>query len=163
MGIRRGAPYSLRGEGFCLRAAQDEVSTERPSIIRKQTYVQHNPSLLRFINSAIKTADPLLISDPFNKFEVDSSSPPSISIHHHETSPVSLSPSHCTCKESNADSEFSPCPESSVNRDTSSTNSCFSDSSIAEGDSSRWAALGDASLEQFEDGVEYIYLVEPSR
>ena len=91
-----------------------------------------------------------MISDIINKFEVDISSPPSISIHCQEMSVVSLPPSHCTHKESNADSESSPHQELSVSSDTSSTNSCFSNSLIGEGDGSRWAALGDAAQEQFE-------------
>ena len=42
-----------KGKGFCLRAAQDKVSTERPNTIRKWTYFQCNISLLWLVNSAI--------------------------------------------------------------------------------------------------------------
>ena len=47
-------PHSCRGMGFCLRVAQDKVSAEKPRIIRKQTYLQHNVLLLQSINSTMK-------------------------------------------------------------------------------------------------------------
>ena len=149
-------PYLCRGEGFCLRAAQDEVSTERPGIIRKQTYLQCNIPLLQTINSVIKKADSPLVLNVTNKLEVNTSSPPSFSIHHQEMSAVSLSPSHCTCKESNADSDSPPCQELSVSSKTDSTNSYLPDSPMEERDGGKWAAFSGVSLEQFEDGVEYV-------
>src|SRR5260370_21129986 len=88
--------------------------------------------------------------------KVITSSLPSFSIHCQEMRAVPLSPSHCTCKESNGDSESSPCQESSVSSDTDSTSSCLSDSSIGEGDNERWVALSSTSLGQFECGMEYI-------
>src|SRR6266850_2340898 len=107
MGSKQGMPYSHRGEGFCLRAAQDKVSTERPSIIRKQTHLQCNIPLLQTINSVIRKADSPSVLNVINKLEVNTSSPPSFSIHHQEMSAVSLSPC-CTHKESNVDSDSPP-------------------------------------------------------
>src|SRR5260370_9384487 len=60
-------------------ASEDEVSTERPSTIKKRPYLQLTTLSL-----------------------------PSFYIHHHEISAASLSPSRCTRKESNADSDSSP-------------------------------------------------------
>src|SRR5260370_27940105 len=88
--------------------------------------------------------------------KVITSSLPSFSIHHQEMSTVPLSPSHCTHKELNADSESSPHQESSASSDTNSTNSCLSDSSIGEGDNGRGAALSSTSLGQFKCRMEYI-------
>src|SRR6266850_284041 len=156
MGSKQGMPYSCRGEGFCLRAAQDEVSTERPGTIRKRTYLQHNIPLLQTINSVIKKADIPLFSNVSDTTKVITSSLPSFSIHCQETSMVPLSPSHCTHKELNVDSESSPHQESSASSDTNSTNSCLSDSSIGEGDDGRWAALSSTLLGQFECRMEYI-------
>src|SRR5260370_6212041 len=68
----------------------------------------------------------------------------------------SLSPSHCTCKELNADSDSPPHQESSASSKTDSTNSYLPDSLMEERDGGKWAAFSGASLEQFEDGVEYI-------
>src|SRR5260370_15846991 len=102
-------PYSCRGEGFCLRAAQDKVSTERPGTIRKQTYLQHNIPLLRTINLVIKKADIPLFSNVSDTTKVITSSLPSFSIHHQETSTVPLSLSHCTNKELSVVSDSSPC------------------------------------------------------
>src|SRR5260370_28615698 len=150
-------PYLRRG-GFCLRAAQDKVSTERPSITRKRTHLQQNIPLLQTINSVIRKADSPLVSNVINKLEVNTSSPPSFSIHCQEMSVVSLSPSHCTCKESNADSDSPPHQESSVSSKTDSTNSYLSDSPMEERDGRKWAAFSGALLEQFEDGMEYIEL-----
>src|SRR5260370_40731926 len=104
-------PYSCRGEGFCLKAAQDKVSTERSSTIRKQTYLQCNIPLLRTINSVIKKADIPLFSNVSDTTKITTLSLPSFSIHCQETSVASLSPSHCTHKESNVDSDSSPCQE----------------------------------------------------
>src|SRR5260370_34229849 len=126
-------PYSPGGEGFCLRAAwaaQDKVSTERPHIIRKRTHLQHNIPLLQFINSVIKKADSPFAVDVINKLEVNTSSPPSFSICCQETSVVSLSPFHCTCKESNVDSDSSPHQELSTSSDMDMTDSCLSNSPI---------------------------------
>src|SRR6266478_9475726 len=133
MRSKQGTPYSHRGEGFCLRAAQDEVSAERPGTIRKRTYLQHNIPLLQTINSVIKKADIPLFSNVSDTMKIITLSLPSFSIHHQEMSMVPLSPSHCTHKESNMDSESSPCQESSVSSNTDSTNSCLSDSLIGEG------------------------------
>src|SRR5260370_8505832 len=108
VGSKQGMPYLCRGEGFCLRAAQDEVSTERPGIIRKQTYLQCNIPLLQTINSVIKKADSPLVLNVTNKLEVNTSSPPSFSIHCQEMSVASLSPSHCTHQQSNTNSDSSP-------------------------------------------------------
>src|SRR5260370_33312834 len=135
-------PYSCRGEGFCLRAAQDEVSTERPGTIRKQTYLQHNIPLLVTINSVIKKADIPLFSNVSDTTKVITSSLPSFSVHHQETSAVPLPPSHCTHK------------ESSASFNAHSTDSCLSDSSTGEGDYERWTALTRASLGQSESGME---------
>src|SRR6266850_6053789 len=156
MGSKQGMPYSCRGEGFCLRAAQDEVSTERPGTIRKQTYLQCNIPLLRTINTVIKKADIPLFSNVSDTMKVITSSLPSFSIHCQEVSAVPLSPSHCTHKESNADSESSPHQELSASSDTNSTDSCLSDSSIGGGDKERWAALSSALLGQFECRMKYI-------
>src|SRR6266478_8827280 len=149
-------PYSCRGEGFCLRAAQDEVSTERPGIIRKRTYLQRNIPLLQTINSVIKKADIPLFPNVSDTTKVITSSLPSFSIHCQETSVVPLSPSHCTHKESSVDSESSPHQELSASSNADSADSCLSDSSIGGGDNERWAALSSASLGQFECGMEYI-------
>src|SRR5260370_37847110 len=88
--------------------------------------------------------------------KVITSSLPSFSIHCQEMSAVPLSPSHCTHKESNADSESSPHQESSASSNANSTNSCLSDSLTGEGDNGRWVALSSASLGQFKCGMEYI-------
>src|SRR5260370_5466676 len=120
-GSKQGMPYSHRGEGFCLRAAQDEVSTERPSIIRKRTYLQCNIPLLRTINSVIKKADFPLFPNVSDTMKVITSSLPSFSIHCQEMSAVPLSPSHCTHKESSASS------------DADSADSGLSESSIGGG------------------------------
>src|SRR6266478_2663833 len=149
-------PYSCRGEGFCLRAAQDEVSTERPGTIRKRTYLQHNIPLLQTINSVIKKADIPLFSNVSDTTKVTTLSLPSFSIHCQETSVASLSPSCCTHKESNADSDSSPHQELSVSSETDSTNSHLPDSSMEERDDREWAAFSGALLEQFEDRVEYV-------
>src|SRR5260370_34253869 len=77
-------------------------------------------------------------------------------IHRQETSAASLSPSHCTCKESNAASDSSPCQELSVSSETDSTNFHLPDSSREEREDRKWAAFSGASLGQFEDGVEYV-------
>src|SRR5260370_25043348 len=103
-----------------------------------------------------KKADIPLFSNVSDTTKVITLSLPSFSIHCQGTSMVSLSPSHCTCKESNADSESSPHQELSASSDTNSTNSCLSDSSIGEGDNGRWAALSSTSLGQFKCGMEYI-------
>src|SRR5260370_40802304 len=116
-------PYSCRGEGFCLKAAQDKVSTERPSTIRKQTYLQCNIPLLRTINSVIKKADIPLFSNVSDTTKVITLSLPSFSVHHQEMSVVPLPPSHCTRKESSADSESSPHQESRVSFNDHSTDS----------------------------------------
>src|SRR5260370_13748618 len=108
-------------------ASEDEVSTERPSTIRKQTYLQLTTLSLS-----------------------------SFYIHCQETSAASLSPSHCTCKELNVDSDSSPCQESSASSETDSTNFHLPDSSREEREDRKWAAFSGASLEQFEDGVEYV-------
>src|SRR5260370_13241626 len=71
-------------------------------------------------------------------------------------STVPLPPSHCTCKESSADSESSPRQESSASSNANSTDSCLSDSLTREGDNERWVALSSASLGQFKCGMEYI-------
>src|SRR5260370_16158125 len=155
-GSKQGMPYLCRGEGFCLRAAQDEVSTERPGIIRKRTYLQHNIPLLQTINSVIKKADIPLFPNVSDTMKVITSSLPSFSIHCQEMSTVPLSPSHCTCKELSADSESSPCHESSASSDADSADSCLSDSLIGGGDNERWAALSSALLGQFKCGMEYI-------
>ena len=126
-------PYLPGGEGFCLRAAQDKVSTERPGFIRKQTHLQHNIPLLQFMNSVIKKADSPFALDVINKLEVNTSSPPSFSICCQEMSMVSLSPFHCTCKELNADSDSSPHQELSASSDMDTTDSCLSDSPMEEG------------------------------
>src|SRR6266478_960334 len=144
MRSKQGMPYSCRGEGFCLRAAQDEVSTERPGTIRKRTYLQHNIPLLQTINSVIKKADIPLFSNVSDTTKVITLSLPSFSIHCQEMSAVPLSPSHCTCKELSASS------------DADSADSCLSDSSIGGGDNERWAALSSASLGQFKCRMEYI-------
>src|SRR5260370_14940318 len=149
-------PYSCRGEGLCLRAAQDEVSTERPSIIRKCTHLQCNIPLLQTINSVIRKADSPSVLNVINKLEVNTLSPPSFSIHCQEMSAVSLSPSHCTHKESNADSDSPPHQESSASSETDSTNSYLPDSLMEEKDGGKWAIFSVNLLEQFEDGVEYI-------
>src|SRR5260370_39998515 len=101
-------PYSCRGEGFCLRAAQDEVSTERPGTIRKQTYLQHNIPLLQTINSVIKKADFPLFSNVSDTMKVITSSLPSFSINCQDMSMFTLFHSHSKCKELSADSESSP-------------------------------------------------------
>src|SRR5260370_21036989 len=103
-----------------------------------------------------KKADIPLFSNVSDTTKVITLSLPSFSIHCQGTSMVSLSPSHCTCKESNVDSESSPHQELSASSDTNSTNSCLSDSSIGEGDNGRWAALSSTSLGQFKCGMEYI-------
>src|SRR5260370_36522450 len=77
-------------------------------------------------------------------------------IHHQEMSAASLSPSHCTHKESNADSDSSPRQESSVSSKTDSTNFHLPDSLREEREDRKWAAFSGASLEQFEDRVEYV-------
>ena len=46
MRVRQSMPHLYGRMGFCLRVAQDEVSAEEPSIIRKQTYLQCNVLLL---------------------------------------------------------------------------------------------------------------------
>src|SRR5260370_40416365 len=71
-------------------------------------------------------------------------------------STVSLSPSHCTHKESNADSDSPPCQELSASSKTDSTNSYLSDSPMEERDGRKWAAFSGTLLEQVEDGMEYI-------
>src|SRR5260370_6637632 len=108
-------------------ASEDEVSTERPGTIRKRTYLQLTTSSL-----------------------------PSFYIHCQEMSVASLSPSHCTHKESNADSDSSPRQESSVSSETDSTNFHLPDSLREEREDRKWAACSGASLEQFEDRVEYV-------
>src|SRR5260370_27739136 len=70
----------------------------------------------------------------------------------------SLSPSHCTCKELNADSDSPPHQESSASSKTDSTNSYLSDSLMEERDGGKWVAFSGTLLEQFEDGVEYVEL-----
>src|SRR5260370_25423159 len=77
-------------------------------------------------------------------------------IHHQETSAASLSPSHCTHKESNADSDSSPCQELSVSSKTDSTNFHLPDSSREEREDRKWAAFSGASLEQFEATMAYV-------
>src|SRR5260370_31641582 len=126
-------PYLPGGEGFCLRAAQDKVSTERPGFIRKQTHLQHNIPLLQFMNSVIKKADSPFALDDINKLEVNTSSPPSFSICCQEMSMVSLSPFHCTRKESNVHSDSPPSQESSISSDTDTTDSCLPNSSPEDG------------------------------
>src|SRR5260370_42322880 len=125
-------PFSCRGEGFCLRAAQDEVSTERPGTIRKRTYLQHNIPLLQTINLFIKKADIPLFSNVSDTMKVITLSLPSFSIHCQEMSAVPLSPSHGTHKESSVDSESSPSQASTVSSDANSTASCLSDSLMGE-------------------------------
>src|SRR6266478_3997015 len=91
MRSKQGTPYSHRGEGFCLRAAQDEVSAERPGTIRKQTYLQCNIPLLQTINLVIKKADIPLFSNVSDTMKVITLSLPSFSIHRQEMSAVPLS------------------------------------------------------------------------
>ncbi len=43
-----------------------------------------------------------------------------------------------------------------MSSDTDTTNSCLSDSPMEEGSKEKWAALSSVSLEQFDDGMEYI-------
>ena len=119
--------------------------------------MQHNILFLQFINYVIEKADSPFALDVSNKLEVNTSSPPSFSIHFQETSMVSLSLFHCTCKESNVDSD-SPCQELSTSPDMDTTDSCLSDSPMEEGSEGKWAALSNVSLEQFDDGMEYVVL-----
>src|SRR5260370_5936498 len=95
-------------------------------------------------------------SDVINKLEVNTPSPPSFSICCQEMSMVSLSPFYCTHKESNVDSDSSPHQESSASSDMDSTDSCLSDSLTEEGSEGKWAALSSVSLEQLDDGIEYV-------
>src|SRR5260370_5832136 len=104
----------------------------------------------------MKKADIPLFSNVSDTTKVITLSLPSFSIHHQETSVVPLPPSHCTHKESSADSESSPCQELSASFNAHSTDSCLSDSSTGEGDDERWAALSSASLGQFECRMEDI-------
>src|SRR5260370_10571215 len=73
-------------------------------------------------------------------------------------SAASLSPSHCTRKELNADSDSSPSQELSASSKTDSTNFHLPDSLREEREDRKWATFSGASLEQFEDGVEYVEL-----
>src|SRR5260370_39811411 len=137
-------------------AAQDKVSNERPGTIRKRNYLQCNIPLLWTINSVIKKADIPLFSNVSDTMKVTTLSLPSFSIHHQEMSVASLSPSCCTCKESNVDSDSSPCQELSASSKTDSTNSHLPNSLMEERDDRKWATFSGALLEQFEDRVEYI-------
>src|SRR5260370_37235076 len=93
-------------------ASEDEVSSERPGTIRKQTYLQLTTSSL-----------------------------PSFYIHHQEMSAASLSPSCCTHKESNVDSDSSPHQESSASSEADSTNFHLPDSSREEREDRKWATF----------------------
>src|SRR5260370_14253709 len=93
-----------------------------------------------------KKADIPLFSNVSDTTKVITLSLPSFSIRCQGTSMVSLSPSHCTCKESNVASESSPHKALSARSDTNSTNSCLSDSSLAEGDNCMYVALSSALL-----------------
>src|SRR5260370_34811729 len=102
----------------------------------------------------MKKADIPLFSNVSDTTKVITLSLPSFSIHSQETSVVPLPPSHCTCKESSADSESSPRQESNVSFNAHSTDSCLSDSSTGEGDDQRGGALRLAWLGQVDRGME---------
>src|SRR5260370_33600793 len=93
------------------------VSTERPVLTRKRTYLQHNIFLLQSVNSAMKKADSFLISNVISSARLHTSSLSSFSFHCQESSVDSLSPSHCDCKETNVDFFSSPHQESSLSFD----------------------------------------------
>src|SRR5258708_4704334 len=73
-------------------------------------------------------------------------------------SAASLSPSCCTCKELNVDSDSSPPQDSSGSSEKDSTNSHLPASLPKEEDDRNWLPFSGALLEQFEDRVEYVEL-----
>src|SRR5260370_37313073 len=131
----------------------------------------------------MKKFDSFLISDVSSSSRLSTSSSSSLSIHHQESSAVSLPLSLCNCKElnvdlfsphhqeSSADSfspsqcdhkemnvDFFPSPhqELSVSSDTDFTNPYPPNSLREKVEGLRWVAFNSLQLKQFENGVEYI-------